>query len=913
MTSARKRLIGFLAAAIFVAAMSAIAVDRLGNALARGWLGVTYLPPPSGNVDPYSAFGIKPSSVALVMPGGPADRAGLLRGDQIVSINGIPLTEQRKIEQLDAHLRSGAPVVYLVRRGGATRQIAMRLESPLQTASVVVNIVSSSLVALIFLLIGSFVFARNPDDRRAVIFFAMTVVISAYFFSASTAQIDSANTRGIGSGTGASQSTLAAYVVIGITLFFAPLLLHLALIFPRNRPIVTEQPRIFRWIYGIPAVLAAFLMGAFALQYTVRNVSDATASRGIKLVALTVGIAAVIALVRIIFASKRRGFKAAMIEHAFSGIILAIGLDVGYMALSVSIAKHLQMKNVALILGGIGGALPFAALFFYPIATVIALYRGYRDSGVEERKQVQWPLWGTIVAVSGRLTLELIGTAVGLASIFGPASLMTAPVFITLDVVGKLLYLLIPISFAAAILKYRLMNIDIIIRRTVQYSILTAIVFVLYVALVGGVGTMLVKFAGVTSQSTVVVATIAVAIVAVPLRNKLQHLVDRNLFRERRDYPLALRNLTLEIGRIADLDAFLRLGAEQIQQALRSRFVILFLRHEQQYVAAAKVGLADDIVGRLRIDIDIDSAAVDESHPRLRALRTAYALPITAHREPLGLLAVGGKLSDQELEADDVDFLRSAASQIGVGIENARLRGEEEDFEQARAMQQFLLPKQLPQLDGYRIAGSWQPARSVGGDYFDVVPLGDDKVAICIADVAGKGMPAALLMANLQAAVKATASTSIAPAEICRKVMKVVADNLVGGKFISFFYGVLDGRSGRFAYTNAGHNPPIVVSAAGGVRRLTEGGPVFARLFRDDDYADAEITLHAGDRLVLFTDGVSEARRGEEEFGEDRLTDVIVAARHATAEELQAAIDEALTSFTAGNFGDDVTMVIVAA
>src|SRR5205085_767663 len=177
-------------------------------------------------------------------------------------------------------------------------------------------------------------------------------------------------------------------------------------------------------------------------------------------------------------------------------------------------------------------------------------------------------------------------------------------------------------------------------------------------------------------------------------------------------------------------------------------------------------------------------------------------------------------------------------------------------------------------------SGTWQPARSVGGDYFDTLTLGGDKAAICIGDVAGKGMPAALLMANLQAAVKATASATVQPAVVCERVKEIVGGNLVGGKFISFFYGVIDSAAHTFTYSNAGHNPPILIRRDASVERLARGGPAMCRLFKDVPQEQDVAPVASGDRIVLFTDGASEARRGEEEFGDDRLIEIILAHRH---------------------------------
>src|SRR5262249_9054855 len=147
--------------------------------------------------------------------------------------------------------------------------------------------------------------------------------------------------------------------------------------------------------------------------------------------------------------------------------------------------------------------------------------------------------------------------------------------------------------------------------------------------------------------------------------------------------------------------------------------------------------------------------------------------------------------------AEDIDFLTSVADPIAVAIDNLRLHEQEEDFEKAREIQLGLLPKQIPQIPGYEIAGSWEPMRAVGGDYFDVLKFNDSKLALCIADVVGKGMPAALLMSNLQAAVKAFASDSTAPRELCEKVNRVICSNISPGKFITFFYCLLDAEKKR--------------------------------------------------------------------------------------------------------------------
>jgi sigma-B regulation protein RsbU (phosphoserine phosphatase) len=200
----------------------------------------------------------------------------------------------------------------------------------------------------------------------------------------------------------------------------------------------------------------------------------------------------------------------------------------------------------------------------------------------------------------------------------------------------------------------------------------------------------------------------------------------------------------------------------------------------------------------------------------------------------------------------------------------------------------------------------------VGGDYFDVRKFGSNKVALCIGDVAGKGMPAAMLMSNLQAQVKAYASDIRPPKDVCDQINRLTTNNNRVGKFITFFYGLLDGASRRFTYTNAGHNPPLLVRRDGKVVRLEEGGAILG-VFPEYEYMEAQIELTPGDRLVMFTDGVSEVPDANgNDFGEERLTQLLKINRELDAAELQQKIIEAITVFSGGEFHDDVTLVVLA-
>lgn len=234
----------------------------------------------------------------------------------------------------------------------------------------------------------------------------------------------------------------------------------------------------------------------------------------------------------------------------------------------------------------------------------------------------------------------------------------------------------------------------------------------------------------------------------------------------------------------------------------------------------------------------------------------------------------------------------------------------EQELVDAEEIQRALLPKELPRVEGLEVAVSWQPVRAVGGDYFDLLKFGDHHTGICIADVAGKGMPAALLMSNMQAVLKSFASETLGPDELCTRVNSVVCENIVPNRFISCFYALLDMATRKLSYANAGHYAPILMRN-GRCVRLTEGGPVLG-VFPEQSYQQHEIQLRSGDYLVLFTDGVTEAcNAAGEEFGEDRLQELLISGQKLHAAELREKIMTAVTEFSNGNFDDDVTLMVL--
>jgi sigma-B regulation protein RsbU (phosphoserine phosphatase) len=240
---------------------------------------------------------------------------------------------------------------------------------------------------------------------------------------------------------------------------------------------------------------------------------------------------------------------------------------------------------------------------------------------------------------------------------------------------------------------------------------------------------------------------------------------------------------------------------------------------------------------------------------------------------------------------------------------DARLAREQEE---ARLIQRTLLPAAMPQIATCEVAARWQPASGIGGDCYDLVRFSATRFGVSIADVVGKGLPAALLMSNLQAAVRAFATETARPSDVTASVNRLLARNISVGKFVTFAYAIVDCEKSVVEFANAGHNPPLLVRANGEIERLGATGVVLG-VFPDGAYEERSLPFASGDRLIFYTDGITEAERGDGvEFGEEQVLQAVRGcAPGAPATLVLETIAASLALWTGGQTQDDATIIVV--
>jgi phosphoserine phosphatase RsbU/P len=387
-------------------------------------------------------------------------------------------------------------------------------------------------------------------------------------------------------------------------------------------------------------------------------------------------------------------------------------------------------------------------------------------------------------------------------------------------------------------------------------------------------------------------------------------------------------NIGLDEKKVVRLVTFALLG----QIGVKSYAICIRNENELNIIASRMEGSAalQEILPDL---CDLTKSATTQDLLKLKAYRIAAAkliklgiaavVPMHIQQKTNGMILLGERLRGGIYSQADLEFLYSVGNLAIISIENARLfktaiekQRMEDELNIAREIQQGLLPQKLPMIPQFDIAALTISSKEVGGDYYDVITRVQDEYVLAIGDVSGKGTPAALLMANVQAALRALAPLCSSVAETTGQINDLTCANTRGGsRFITFFWGILNAKSRQFRYTNAGHNPPYLVRNNGTMEKLEEGGMILGIFQTSTPYGEASVSLLPGDILVMYTDGVSEAmNQNNEQFTEERLEGIITQSIHLPAKEIIRQVQLGLEAHTqATPQSDDITMLVLKA
>ncbi|MBM4129842.1 hypothetical protein FJ250_02275 [bacterium] len=790
----------------------------------------------------------------------PQDPATPLRaGDIIVGLGGsIVGSPQNAAAELRRH-QPGERINYLIKRDGRQLTVSVPLTSTrVDLKDYAVNVV----LALIYLVIGFVVYLRSQDDRPAALFFVLCLLFGLYFMTnlqAASYFLGAIITQNLGA--------FARFMLPAVFLNFF-------LVSPTKKLVLLRHPFLVPLLYLAP--------WAHYLRFTL---------------------------------DQFLGEQGARI-HAASWIVLGMYYMCG-------------------------------------LAALLHAYFSCRDPLL--RRRVRILTVGTLVAVVPFLVFKI-----GMEEL----SFRTG-----LTRLGALPLAAIPISFGYCVARYQVLQIDVLLKRNLSYALLT---FTIWSCFLGGawwLGSRVLTLLPGAGPLTAAGTALAVAAGLWPLRRQAQRALDARFYHSRDNLALLIEEFSKEIPRLFQREIMLRWVGSRLQSVLdlpsltvyvatpggdgagfvlgsltrpgpargepaanggaaapRARYpehlslpglARYLVRHgEPMWTEAPDAGQA---LGRQAITREqVELLARLQEQRALAEDGVELLIPMVLHGRLVGLFALPRRPGDGEYQLHELRLLTIVAGQVALQLENTRLYAEEatklrleEEMAMARQIQSRLLPRRLPAAAGLEIDAVNISSKQVSGDYYDVIERHDGRLAVVIADVSGKGVPASILASNLQAALRAQCDMCDSPGLLLERVNRQVHASTDPQHFATLFLALFDPATRQLVYSSGGHNPPLLVRRDGSWELLSEGGlPLGA--FDFGSYDEGRLVLEPGDLLFMYTDGLTETKGpdGDEDFGESRLGELLRSERDLALRDLFTAITQNLHRFRGReDADDDITMI----
>jgi sigma-B regulation protein RsbU (phosphoserine phosphatase) len=823
-------------------------------------------------------------------------------GDEIIAINGQPLRYAFNFTRVFRDTPPDQPYTITIRRGGQMMQFTLQTRAiPLVNWTLMGS--RGLIIPSIFLLVGVAVFLLKPYDKQALLLALMFGMFLGALSATAPAFED------------AQWWLLGVMLTVQIvSLFLWPVFFHFFLTFPEPSPLLRRFPKLELYLYA-PHLLTIFP------YFATLNVLNAVSPDQM-----------------IAYVDRTRPLR-----------LISLVLCVSYIA-----------------------------------AGLLTLLINYREAGLASRRKMRVVVAGTI---AGFLPIFLV---IGLAFVFNLPE--TSPTLARwLASIAMFSFPLFPLSFAYSIIRHQVIPARILLRRSARYLLISRgfvfvqalVVFALLSFLLTGSRMAAIDRLGARADIVVTMLITAFSIGLLTLLNqRVMPLIDRKFFREAYDAQQVLSELGRELRTVSAIPQVLEKTVARVQNALHAENVTVFLldRTTGNYRCAISSYMSEDgasssdidrtlrippdgiVVERLKraahplvLDFDesdswmheliVTELVPGESRKRevqtLRRVRSALLIPVSTSDELIAIVSLGRRLGDLPFSYDDKQLLMTVSGQMAFALHNAeliRVITEEEmlrhEVEIAATVQRRLFPECPPEMNCLELAGVCHPARGVGGDYYDFILLEQGKIGIAVADVAGKGISAALLMSTVQASLRSQAPTVNGKlTDLVSAMNRLLHVSTDANSYATFFFAQFAEETGLLTYVNAGHNPPMLLRAAPATRAkaatastdegelidgdsqigyLTTGGPVIGAL-ANCAYEQEAIQMNSGDTLVAYTDGVTEALNADGvEFGEPRLKKILSASAHLSARELTEKIVSSVREWCGDTpQHDDLTLVVM--
>lgn len=798
--------------------------------------------------------------VESVHPESPAERAGLRAGDKIIAVEGHPIAWEGSITRVWSSHHPGDGIDLLVVRPGSPTPIQLhgifRASNAGMQQEGVVRSLSLRLLnfyPFVFLTVGFAVLFLRVDDRNAWLlalmfggFLAIPAVNDNFLSAAAWLRTPAMAYRAI-----------LENMVTGVFLFFFS-------VFPVRSPIDRRAPWL-KWV-GLAGV------GAITLVSLPRN-----------------------------------------------------------LAMEVSYPSWLTSQRPHFVLSGF----EYACLV---LGFVSLVWNDLTVTSADARRKIRVIMWGTLIGVVPATVFLAASEFFG----FSWPPLLIACII-------PLLWLF-PLSFAYAVVKHRVLEIPVLLRRSARYLLVQRGFIILLIALSAGVTLTFAKsfsryleaFTSIAMPGAIALGSVFGCVLlwtGVQVHNNVGRRIDRAFFRNSYDARLVLEQLVERTRTATTRKELGELLQQHLNDALRPTSVVVYLQSQEGLLSVVsgavpawseQLSTEPFLIELARYGKPWETVEMRLNEQPLPSALVSLApeclVPIPGRDARLaGLIALGPRLSEEPYSREDKRLLNLVANQAGSALESIVLaekiadqmeaeRRATQEMEFARQVQARLLPQNLPAMQTLQYAGQCLPARKVGGDYYDFLELRSDRLGIVLADIAGKGVAGALLMANLQANLRSQYAMAVEDLpRLLNSVNRLFFQSTNQSSYATLFFADYDDNTRMLRYANCGHLPGLVLrnSQPGAPIEWLHSTSTVLGLFEEVPILIAEVQLHPDDIFVLYTDGVTEAADAQgEEFGEERLVEVLTRCGAQSAPELIQAVCSAVEQFSPGEQFDDITLVV---